>query len=252
MKTISILNMKGGVGKTTTAINLVTGLGVMGYKVLLVDFDPQANSTDVLMKQTRAFNYIDEVLEGVDPLPAQTMYENVDIMPSRLELALTERKILLGTKAQHSRLYKALKPLCDAYDYMIIDCPPILNLLTVNALNTSNEVIIPIKIDKAAEKGFNITLRNLQEIAESYDLDLDYRVLFTMVNRNNTDKARIQAISEICKSKTMKTTIRYQAKPVTEAGYNQTAVITGKSKVSDDYQELVNELISTWTSCPCR
>lgn len=252
MKTISILNMKGGVGKTTTAINLAVGLGNAGHRVLLVDFDPQANSSDILLNHSEdTYKHIDEILEDQEVAVMPTQYSNVGIIPSRLELALMERKILLSTKAQHSRLYKALKPIREEFDYIIIDCPPILNLLTVNALNASDEVLIPIKIDVAAEKGFAITLENLKEIAESYDLDIDYKVLFTMVNRNNADKQRIDHINKLCNEKVIHTQIRYQAKPITLAGYKQTAVINSISKVAMDYKDLVDELLDTWTSCPC-
>lgn len=244
-KCISILNMKGGVGKTTTAINLSVGLGKSGYKVLLVDFDPQANSSDVLADTSKC-KYIDEILDGFEPTVLPTQYEGVSIIPSRLELALMERKILLSTKAQHSRLHKALRSIISNYDFIIIDCSVCLNLLTVNALNISDEVIIPIKIDTAAEKGFKITLENLTEIADSYDLELDYKVLFTMVNRNNTDKQRIEEISKLCKNKAIKTSIRYQAKPITDAGYAHYAVIDSNSNVSRDYAELVEELLSQW------
>ncbi|MEG0569986.1 MAG: ParA family protein, partial [Erysipelotrichales bacterium] len=190
-------------------------------------------------------------LEDTLPVVYESTHKNVSFIPSRLELALTERKIMLEqNKAQHSRLFKAIKGIRKDFDYIVIDCPPILNLLTVNALNASNEIIIPIKIDKAAEKGFAITLSNITEIADSYDLELDYKVLFTMVNNTKIDKARMDQIIGNCKDNTINTRIRYQSKPVTEAGYKKVPVVEGNSNVGQDYKELCDELIATWTSCP--
>lgn len=246
MKTICVLNNKGGVGKTTTSINLVCGLGNQGNKTLLIDFDPQANSTDYFIEEETEYIYIDEMIQGTETQVYPTKNENVFFIPSRLDLALTERNILLDTKAQHNRLLKVIKGLKETFDYIIIDCPPILNLLIVNALNASDEVIIPIKVDKAAEKGFEVTKQSIQDIADSYDLDLDYKILFTMVNRNNTDKYRMQSIRDKYGDKIIDTIIRSQPKPVTDAGYNQTAVVLGKSNVGDDYKRLIQELLTEW------
>ncbi len=246
---ISILNMKGGVGKTTTSVNLAQGLGELGYKTLLIDFDPQANSTDMFINyDNHSYTYIDEVLNGEDIQVYSTKDKNVSIVPSRLDLATTEKNILLSTKAQHNRLYKALRGIKNEFDYIIIDCPPILNLLTVNALNASNEVIIPIKIDKAAHKGFHITLENIKEISDSYDLDIKYRVLFTMVTRTKVDAQKIEEITKECTNENViQTRIRNQAKPIKEASYNQEVIINGKSGVGNDYLNLVNELLEQWS-----
>lgn len=245
---ISILNMKGGVGKTTTSVNLAQGLGILGYKTLLVDLDPQANSTDMFIDSNdHSYTYIDEILNGEPIQSYPTKNEGVSIIPSRLDLATTERNILLSTKAQHNRLYKALRDIKNDFDYIIIDCPPILNLLTVNALNASNEVIIPIKIDKAAQKGFQITLENIKEISDSYDLEIKYRVLFTMVTRTKVDNQKIEEITKECTIKNViQTRIRNQAKPIKEASYSQGVIVDGKSGVGCDYLNLVNELLEQW------
>ncbi len=244
-KTISILNMKGGVGKTTTSINLAQCLGKKGKKVLVIDFDPQANTSDMLFPQDITnFITIEQVLENDNELTIyNTKFDNVFIIPSSLELSITEKNILLSSKAQHNRLSKALKPIKHLYDFIIIDCPPILNTLIVNALNASNEVIIPIKIDKAALKGFKITLDNIKEIAESYDLELEFKVLFTMVTRTNIDKEKIIEISNFCGENVYSTTIRNQAKPIKEASFSAECMSDKHSGVASDYISLATELL---------
>lgn len=249
MKVISIVNNKGGVGKSTTAVNVAVGLGLKEKRCLLVDFDPQANSTDYFIDQANkisGYTFIDEMIEGIETRVYPTQYKNVDFIPSRLDLFLSEERMRAGTKAQHNRLLKIIKQLDKDYDFIIIDCSTVLNLLMVNVLNVSDEVIIPIKIDLGAEKGFEFTKKSMQDIAESYDLEIDYKVLFTMVNRNNTDKERMQEIKEKEGNRVINSTIRFQAKPVTNGGYDQVAVVAGKTNVGNDYNKLVEELLSSW------
>ncbi|MEG2836415.1 ParA family protein, partial [Anaerorhabdus sp.] len=244
-KVITILNIKGGVGKTTSSLNIATGLAHKGYQVCLIDNDIQASATDLCKLQHNedlGIHYIDEMyLFKVSPDAYQTETANLHIIPSRLELATAEREILLGHEAQFNRLQKVVKKIKDKFDYIIIDCGPILNQLTVNALYCCDEVIIPLKIDKGAEKGFYITIKYIKEICESYDLDLPYRILFTAVNRNNIDKNKILELSEKAEGHVIKSTIRNQAKPITASGYSQNMVIDGSSNVGKDYECLVDE-----------
>ncbi|MEG0292666.1 MAG: ParA family protein, partial [Anaerovoracaceae bacterium] len=250
-KVITILNIKGGVGKTTSSVNIATGLANKGYQVCLIDNDIQASATDLCKlvgTEDDKIHYIDEMyLFKEEPGYFQTETENLYILPSRLELATAEREILLGHEAQFNRLQKVVKKIKSVFDYIIIDCGPILNQLTVNALYCCDEVLIPLKIDKGAEKGFYITLKYIQEICESYDLDLPYRVLFTAVNRNNIDKNKITELREKANGHVIQSTIRNQARPITAAGYSQSMVIDGSSNVGKDYECLVEELLSTWT-----
>ncbi len=173
MKKLSILNIKGGVGKTTSTINLASTLAEEGKKVLIVDIDAQSNST-MLFKayDIDALSVSDILLDkniNVEDVIKGTDFDNIDVLPSNISLAFTEKKILLDvTRNQQNRLKKALEQVEDKYDYCLIDCPPSLNMITINALVASDEVIVPIKIDKFALDGLGYLLDSIDEVKEIY------------------------------------------------------------------------------------
>ena len=149
-KIIAIANQKGGVGKTTTAVNLSAGLGKMGKKVLLIDIDPQGNATSGVGVDKRAVKYSTysifvEGVSGKDTV-VKTQFENLDILPSSLDLAAAELEIA-DREHRESILKSAVIPLRDVYDYVIIDCPPSLGLITVNALCFCDTILVPIKCE---------------------------------------------------------------------------------------------------------
>ncbi len=249
MKVISFLNLKGGVGKTTSSDNLAVGLVKKGFKVLLVDLDPQANTTAMFIGSKEIKVDMSEVLlqpSLINEAVLNTQYENLDLLPATLKLAIADKKLKeSNTITTHDRLVKAFKLMNSSYDYVIIDCPPILNLLTTNVLFTTNEVIIPIKVDQFALQGMKHTVEYINEIIENCDLEIDFKILFTMRNRNNIDKAIIEEVSEKLKGRVFKTTIRTQAKPVTDSTLNQRVVIENKkSAVAQDYELFVEEVLN--------
>ncbi|MBE6065905.1 ParA family protein [Clostridium cochlearium] len=247
MKTIAFLNMKGGVGKTTTSVNVATGIAMKGKRVLLVDFDPQSNATSLY-----DIDYdisISDVLKGTVNVKdsIKTIDDNLWLIPSSLDLFDTEIELRLQTDApQHNRLKKALGQIQDQFDYCIIDCPPIVNLLTVNAILSSNLLIIPIKPEKHAVSGFNYTIKNVLKLKTNWELDLEFKVLFTIVNRNIEEQAIIEQITNLIPEQCFKTIIRSQPKPIVASSMSNKAVIKETSKdipVAEDLRHLVTEIM---------
>lgn len=244
MKTISVLNLKGGVGKTTTANNLSIGLAQKGFKVLLIDFDQQANATDIFTQEVidKGVAHLLFHPEEVNDQVLKTNQENLDFIPSSLDLAIAERTLLVSASANHNKLQKVLRNLDKKYDYCVIDCPPVLNLLVTNALVVSDEVIIPIKIDRFALSGYKTSVQQIEAIAGDFNLDISIKVLFTMVNRNNTDKQIVEQFKQLG-VEMLQTTIRQQPKPIVQASLNREVVITKNSPVGNDYKNFVEEYI---------
>ena len=246
MKTISFLNLKGGVGKTTSAINVAKGLANAGKKVLLIDIDPQANATrNFLQKHEIETDISTLLLNPTEDNIRKSLHavdDNLHLIPSTLNLSMAETELRLRQDLpQQFRVRTIIDSLKRDFDYCIIDCPPIINLITINVVIASNMIILPIKVDIYAIEGYKITLEQIQNIKRNFHLILETRILFTMVNRNNTDKTIIASFSEDLK---FVNTIRYQAKPVTEASFNNQLVIENiKSNVGRDYNNFITELI---------
>lgn len=249
MKTISLLNLKGGVAKTTTSGNIAKGLANRGFKTLLIDTDMQANATSIFLEDERSKEdykgfaelIVDEKLDDVDQY-VYNVIENLDMIGSSLAVAESELKVRNSFNRNSSNIVKkVLKKLDSKYDYCIIDCAPTINLITLNIIIASDEIIIPIKIDKFALEGYRTTLKNINQIIDDYELDTEVTVLYTMVNRNNIDKQFIQEIS----GNRFETTIRHQAKPVTESALKNEVLIDSSksSKVKDDYLNLIDEIV---------
>lgn len=248
MKTISLLNMKGGVGKTTTSLNLAAGLALKGKRVLLVDYDPQANTTSIFQDEPPETS-INEIMTGVASIKDVMIKvdDNLWLVPSELALTNTEMEMRAQTTApQHNRLEKALAQVKDQFDYCIIDCAPAISLLTVNAIIASNHIIVPIKPDKFAVKGFVVTNDNIQQIKKNWELDLSYSILFTIINRNNEEREVIRQLREMAGSNVFQTEIRSQPKPIAAASLSNSVVIrqTGKDVgVAEDMRKLVDEIM---------
>ncbi len=180
MRIIAIANQKGGCGKTTTAINLAASLSENNRKVLLIDLDPQAHATlglniksdfniyNVLSKLTNKKARIDDIIRNVSG--------NFDIAPSGIVLSTLEQE-LAGEISRESRLWETLKHFKHNYDYILIDCPPNLGILTINAICAANEVIVPVEASRFSLEGLNQLLDIISLIRDRLSHNVDYRVL---------------------------------------------------------------------------
>ena len=183
-KIIAISNQKGGVGKTTTAINLAAGLGVLEYKVLLVDADPQANSTSGVGFDPRNIrNSIYEcIINEIEPREAilHTESPNLDILPAHIDLVGAEIELINLPNREHM-MRLSLAKVKDEYDFIIIDCSPSLGLITINSLTAADSVIIPVQCEFFALEGLGKLLNTIKIVQSRLNPDLDIEgLLLTM------------------------------------------------------------------------
>lgn len=181
---LAVVNQKGGVGKTTSSVNLAAALGMAGKRVLLVDIDPQGNATSgvgIDKRTVKSSSY--EMLTGeVAPAEAvlHTEFQNLDVLPSSMQLVGAEIG-LVDTNRRESRLKAGLAALRDSYDFMIVDCPPSLGLLTLNGLCAADTFLVPIQCEFYALEGLSQLMATVRQVKRLYNPNLDIEgVLLTM------------------------------------------------------------------------
>ena len=189
MKIISVTNRKGGVGKTTTAINIATAMAAIGKKVALFDLDPQGNATTSIgiNKKDVVYSSYDVLVNNTDVRQTlkQTLVPNFLIVPSKPDLAAAEVELINMVKREYI-LKNALYTLKSEFDYILIDCPPSLNLLTVNALTASDSVIIPLQCEFLALEGLADLIKNIERIRRTLNPNLKVQgIVLTMFDRRN-------------------------------------------------------------------
>ncbi len=194
MRKICIINQKGGVAKTTTAVNLATALAANEKRVLIIDLDPQGNVGICLCVQNNKTVY-DLLVEDADPYDCITnVSQNLDVIPSDSSLAKAEL-IMSGQTSRETILQRKLEPIFN-YDYVIIDCPPSLSLLNVNALLYANEAFVPVATDFLALDALKKMSQTISEINELFDHDIKItQVIPTLYDKRN--KACVATLKEI-------------------------------------------------------
>lgn len=248
-KVIAFTNQKGGVGKTTSAINIASALGIMGKKILLVDSDPQGNTSSgvgVRKSQANATTY--DVLIGRCSASAaiqHTEFENLDVMPSTMDLAGAEFE-LADIEKRETRLKSALDELQDKYDIIIIDCPPSLGMLTVNALVAADGAVIPMQCEYFSLEGLSQMMMTIKQVKKLYNPRLSLTgILVTMYNgRLNLSLQVIDEIKKYYANKLFKTTIARNVRLSEAPSYGQPIQYYDKhAKGAEAYNELAKELL---------
>ena len=248
-KTVSIVNQKGGVGKTTTAVNLTAALGAKGYRVLLTDIDPQGNSTSGLGVNKRGLeNSSYDVL--VNRVPAkdvivQTPFENVFLLPSSMSLAGAELE-LVDLDKRESRLKTALAAVKEDFDFIFLDCPPSLGLITINALNASDSLIVPIQCEYYALEGLSqlvTTVRTVKRLYNPY-LEMEGVVLTMYDGRLNLTQQVVEEVKRCFPRKVYSSVIPRNVRISEAPSYGQPILYYDRrSKGAAAYDALADEFL---------
>lgn len=250
-RVIAVANQKGGVGKTTSAVNLSAGLAHLGNKTLLVDIDPQGNATSGIgINKADVDQCIYNVL--IDDLTTaevsvSTNIPNLDVIPATIQLAGAEIE-LVPTISREIRLKKALESSIDQYDYIIIDCPPSLGLLTLNSLTAADSVIIPVQCEYYALEGLSQLLNTVRLVQKHLNKQLEIEgVLLTMLDaRTNLGLQVIEEVKKYFQDKVYKSIIPRNVR-LGEAPSHGQSIITydPKSKGAEVYLELAKEVMAS-------
>lgn len=248
-KIIAFANQKGGVGKTTSAVNIAASVGILGKSVLLIDLDPQGNTTSgvgINKKNLKSTSY-ELLIDEIDAAQAivETEFKNLSVIPSNISLAGAEFDLYQLDNREY-RLKKQLEAVKDNYDYIFIDCPPSLGMITVNALAAADAVIIPMQCEYYALEGLSQLMITICKIKQLYNPELEIcGILITMFNGRLI--LTMQVISELKKyysDKLFKTPVSRNVKLSEAPSFGKPVYYHDKSsKGAVEYLEVAKELI---------
>ncbi|GIM28974.1 sporulation initiation inhibitor Soj [Clostridium polyendosporum] len=250
MKTICIFNQKGGVGKTTTNINLCSYLAMSGYKVLAIDIDPQGNTTsglgfDKKELEKSMYDVITSDVSIKEIIKQSQLVKNLYIAPTTMELAGAEVEII-GKNKREVILQEKLKEVEDFYDYIFIDCPPSLGILTINALTACDSVLIPIQCEFYALEGVGQLINTIQLVKKSLNKNLQIEgVIMTMYDsRTNLSNEVLKEVEKYFKDKVYKTTISRNIRLAEAPSFGLPIMLyDDKCKGAEAYESLTNEFL---------
>ena len=248
-KIIAIANQKGGVGKTTTSINLAASLGVLEKKVLLIDADPQANASsglgiDIESVKVGSYQVLEHTSSAKDAI-LKTTSPNLDIIASHIDLVAIEIE-LVDKERREYMLKESLEEIKDAYDYIIIDCAPSLGLITLNSLVAADSVIIPIQCEYFALEGLGKLLNTIKSVQKIHNKDLDIEgLLLTMFDsRLRLSNQVVDEVQKHFSTMVFDTIIRRNTRLGEAPSYGESIIAyDATSKGAVNYLNLANELL---------
>ncbi|MBE6556693.1 MAG: ParA family protein [Ruminococcaceae bacterium] len=247
-KIISFANQKGGVGKTTSCVNVAAGLGLLGYRVLLVDLDPQGNATSGVGIPKRSLKgSTRELLSAkmtAEEVIVETKFDNLSIVPTNTSLSSAEFDLYDFDESEYC-MKRALAPVKDQYDYILIDCPPSLGVLTINAFAASDGVIVPMQCEFYALEGLSQLMITINRIKRLYNPDLNVSgVLITMYNGRLLLSMQVMAeLEKHYADQLFNTKISRNVKLTEAPGFGKPVFYHDKnSKGAKEYMEVAKEL----------